>query len=365
MKVGILTLPLHKNYGGILQAYALQNYLQKNGFEVVLIDRQWNVSFLSLIKKNVKKKLLINSHLVSQEIVKNTTYFIDKYFVPKTEILDSEKKLSKIVTKLNLDAIIVGSDQVWRLEYTGDTAMNFFLDFVKKTKTKKISYAASFGEDVWEHEPEITNEVKSLLNKFVAVSVREDSSIELCKNHFKVDVKHHIDPTMLLTKQDYDKLIAIENEPKSKGNVLIYMLDINSDRKKTIDAVVDRIGGSAFSVNVKSTNINDKVEDRTYPTVTSWLRGFQDAEFVVTDSFHGCVFSIIFNKPFIGYGNVGRGLSRFNSLFRMFGLENRLILKYSDLNQDLILEKIDWNTINSKLELFRKDSLEYFKQNIK
>ena len=364
MRVGILTLPLHKNYGGILQAYALQKYLHYKGYEVILLDRQWNKSYLDYLKELLKKALFRKKINAGKQIGKHSSYFIRKYF-NKTKIINSEIELKKEVDKLNLDAIIVGSDQVWRLEYTKDFSMNYFFDFLTESDVKKISYAASFGEDSWKHSEEITKKVSQLLSKFNAISVREDSSIQLCKENFDVSVEHHIDPTMLLTADDYKELIDIENEPKSKGDVLVYMLDVNNDKQKTIDAVVNTIGGSAFSVNVKSTNPNDKLEDRIYPTVTSWLKGFQDAKFVITDSFHGCVFSIIFNIPFIAYGNVGRGLSRFDSLFRMFGLENRFILEFNDLDLNLIKENVDWALINSKLAVFRKDSEEYFKQNIK
>ena len=142
------------------------------------------------------------------------------------------------------------------------------------------------------------------------------------------------------------------------------MLDINSDRQKTIDTISHYIGGTPFSVNVKSVNPDHKIQDRIYPSVTSWLKGFKDAKFVITDSFHGSIFSIIFNKPFVAYGNVRRGLSRFHSLFRMFGLENRFILKHSDLDISLLSEDIDWERINSKLRTFRSNSEEYFKRNI-
>lgn len=359
MKIGILTLPLHKNYGGILQAYALQNYLQKNGYEVILLDRQWDNVFFDHFK-TVLKKVLIRKKMNSQkEIGKHISYFVNKY-ISKTKVLDSEKKLMKTVDKLKLDAIVVGSDQVWRLEYTGAFSMNYFFDFLNDSNIKKLSYAASFGEDSWVHNSETTNNVKNLLSKFNAISVREDSSIDLCQKNFNVSVQHHIDPTMLLEKEDYINLTKLEKEPKSKGDILIYMLDINLDRQKTIDVICKHIKGTLFSVNVKSIDSNDKLENRIYPTVTSWLKGFQDAKFVITDSFHGSVFAILFNKPFIAYGNAGRGLSRFNSLFRMFGLENRFILKNSDLDINLLNEEIDWKSINAKLSTYRLNSKEFF-----
>jgi exopolysaccharide biosynthesis predicted pyruvyltransferase EpsI len=362
-KIGILTLPLHNNYGGLLQAFALQKYLNGNGYEAVLIDRQWNRSAKDNMKSFIKKLLFKNRINSQKKIEEHTSYFINKY-INKTKVLDSERKLLKLVKSLHLDAVVVGSDQVWRLEYTKKFSMNFFFDFLSNnSKIKKLSYAASFGEDTWNHDRHVTNKVSDLLSKFTAISVREDSSVNLCKTNFNVTVQHHIDPTMLLKIDDYKRLIKAENEPETQGDVLIYMLDINQDRQKTIDAVCSSLKGILFSVNVKSINPKGALQDRIYPSVTSWLKGFQDAKFVVTDSFHGSVFAILFNKPFIAYGNVGRGLSRFNSLFKMFGLEHRFIMKHDDLDLDLLKEQIDWEKVNTKLQNYRFLAEKYFKNN--
>lgn len=363
-KIGILTLPLHTNYGGLLQAYALQKYLNENGYNAVLLDRQWNISTKSHLKKIIKKVLFKNKEEELKEIRKNTTYFTHNYILPKTKILDSEKKLRKTVDKLDLDAVIVGSDQVWRLEYTVGFSNNYFLDFLESNNIKRLSYAASFGEDTWKHSKEVTEIVKQLLEKFNKVSVREDSSLQLCKDYFNIEAEHHLDPTMLLGRSHYEKIVKNEKEPDSEGDVLIYMLDINEDRQKTIDDVVSHFKGKAFSINVKSTNANDNTEDRIYPTVTNWLKGFMDAKYVITDSFHGSVFAILFNKPFITYGNYERGLSRFNSLFRTFNLENRLILNYSELEKDILEQEIDWDAVNKTIETCRINSKKYFDKSI-
>ncbi len=101
------------------------------------------------------------------------------------------------------------------------------------------------------------------------------------------------------------------------------------------------------------------MENRIYPRVTQWFKGFADAQFVVTDSFHGCVFSIIFNKPFVAVGNKHRGLTRFNSLFRQFGLEDRLVLSQEDLREELFSVAINYNRVNEVLDRERKKSHDY------
>ena len=356
-KIGVLTLPLHKNYGGLLQAYALLVCLKKLDYETVLLNRKPNSS---IIKNFLRSIVYFKRERNIKQAEKNTRYFIEKYINPKTEILNSNNKINNIVAKLNLYGIVVGSDQVWRNGYSNGFYLNYFFDFIQDNSIKKVSYAASFGEDQWKESKELTNNVTKLLQDFDKVSVREKSSLKLCKENFNVDSEQHLDPTLLLTPDEYKTLFNEEKEPISKGDVLVYMLDINDDRQKTIGYVSEYLKGKAFSVNSKGISGNENHE-KVYPTVTSWLRGFYDAKFVVTDSFHGTIFSILFNKPFVAYGNVDRGLSRFISVLKMFGLENRLILKYDDLDDEMLTKKIDWKNINDKLKVHRERSFDYLK----
>jgi exopolysaccharide biosynthesis predicted pyruvyltransferase EpsI len=101
------------------------------------------------------------------------------------------------------------------------------------------------------------------------------------------------------------------------------------------------------------------IEDCIFPPATAWLRGFMDAEFVVTDSFHGTVFSILFNKPFIAIGNQDRGLARFSSLLKLFNLENRLIQTSTDIDDKLLHEKINWEKVNAILREKKEQSLRF------
>lgn len=364
-RIGILTLPLNNNFGGLLQSYALQKYLNENGNDAILIDRRHNQSNFNWVKVLLKKYFFKKKYIQFVEnnitISVNTKKFRDKYISPKTEEIFSEKSLNKIVKDNQFDAVIVGSDQVWRLEYATDLTHNMFLDFITKSKTKKVSYAASFGVGSWEHGNETTHVIKNLIRKFDYVSVREDSGVKICKEIFDTDAKQHIDPTMLLTPEDYIDLVAKENEPKRKGTILTYMLDNSEERKFLVNKIQEEIKGKVFNINVKSKKITDPIEDRIFPTVTSWLRGFIDAEFAIVDSFHGCVFSILFNKPFIAFGNKKRGLTRFTSLLKLFDLEDRLIVDPKDLTKEIICSEIDWEKTNKILENCRVDSENFLK----
>ena len=133
--------------------------------------------------------------------------------------------------------------------------------------------------------------------------------------------------------------------------------------KKVISFVEQELSITAFSVNSKYEDPNAPLEERIQPPVETWLRGFYDADFVVTDSFHACVFSILFEKPFIVYGNKERGMARFHSLLSIFGLENRLIIN-SATAQKVIAEPIDWNAVNVRKKEWQEKSLNFLKNNL-
>ncbi|MCD6366943.1 MAG: polysaccharide pyruvyl transferase family protein, partial [Bacteroidales bacterium] len=348
MKIGILTLRLHFNYGGILQAYALQTYLKKQGHEVWLINKAGyrlnqdsaKETFFHLVKILLGRKYSsLQDDFDSAIICKHTSEFIQKYISPITPPIYNAAAL-KWLEIYNFDAIIVGSDQVWSKRFGGINS--YFLDFVT-SNTKKIAYSASFGEDKWLFSNKRTLTIRKLVKKFDAVSVREDSGVVLCKKYLGINATHLIDPTMLLTKDDYFRLCELENTSRSDGDLLLYLLDENRFEWGLKIAKFNKL--NPFSVRSKTEDKTASIEDRIYPPITNWLRGFYDAKFVVTDSFHGCIFSIIFNKPFIVIEHGIAGNARMHSLLKMFGLETRMIHREDQLTEKLMSEKIDFNPI--------------------
>lgn len=329
-KIGILTLPLRRNYGGILQAYALKVVLKRLGHDSILITRPKDVWELRM-----KKEYAIMAQFVKP--------FIDKH-LPQIVV--------KSVFHLNIskfNAIIVGSDQVWRSRYARNI-MNMFLDFVPKdSKCRKVAYAASFGISKWNFSPKQTTRIAALAKQFNAISVREDSGVALCRKYLGVNALHVLDPTMLLTAQDYIQLLQIGRILPSKGQLLVYLLDMRSDKKKVVDIMASNKNYTPFFVNSQSENIHLPTKKRISLPLEQWLRGFLDTKLVFTDSFHGCVFSIIFNKPFIVYGNELRGMARFNSLLKTFGLENQYILSSEELKEQLEND-INWEKVNERME---------------
>jgi len=380
MRIGIITQPLHTNYGGLLQNYALQQALNRLGHEPITLDQDfYNPSILRIYLACIKTFILRLfgkgknrtypyhvSKTQKSTIRKNTDYFINKYIV-KTQVLDTIEQFRKSTIDKQLDALVVGSDQVWRPIYNRNVLCSFF-DFAKDLSIKRLAYAASFGVDFWEFSQQQTEQAKELIRDFDAVSVREHSGIDLCRKYLYCDAVHVLDPTMLLDKEDYIRLVEEENEPISKGNLFTYILDESDEKKLIIEKVATELNLQPFTSmpkhKINKDTIKIDLKDCIYPPVTQWLYAFMDAKFVVCDSFHGAVFSVIFNKPFLIIGNKERGMTRFYSLLDTFGLRNRMIDSITDV--ELIVDApINWEKVNQIREKMKNYSLEYLKINLK
>lgn len=358
MKIGILTLPLHTNYGGILQAYALQTVLERMGHEVCLIEKKSKVIPFPLWKAPLVygKRILrnITGHpfpiFYEQKIKRETPIvrrftdeFIHKYI--KRRIVNDFSEIKEG----DFDTIVVGSDQIWRPKYFPHIE-HAYLDFTNGWRIKRIVYAASFGTDEWEYTSEQTERCAKLLELFDSVSVREKSGVSLCREHFHITPEHVLDPTMLLSADDYINLFKAANTPASKGSLLCYILDETPGKTALVNKIAEERHLVPFRVNSKVENPMAPLTERIQPPLEQWLRGFYDAEFVVTDSFHACVFSILFNKPFVVIGNAARGMSRFTSLLETFRLNNRLLI---NMNAILSLDDINWQEVNAILGVKR------------
>jgi hypothetical protein len=355
MKTALLTLPLHSNYGGILQAYALQEALKRMGHEAILIKENsrfqfplWKYPKRVLCKYILRKKDSIDVFYEQkrEKLGQNTRIFIDKNIQTK-DFLQVKKN------KKDFGAIIVGSDQIWRPKYYKNIE-KAYLSFAKNWKIKRIAYAASFGTDEWEYTDKQTENCKNLLKLFDAVSIREKSGVELCKKHFDINAVQVLDPTMLLDVSHYISLIEKEKVEKSMGNLFVYVLNKN----KVADKIEQEISSTLNLIPFYSSTDSVKalIADRKTTKVENWLRSFYDAEFVLTDSFHACVFSILFNKPFVVYGNSSRGLSRFDSLLQLFNLENREISTGAINLEQILNSPVNWSKVNKIIEEQREIS---------
>lgn len=374
-KIAILTQPLGRNYGGIIQNYALQMVLKKMGFDPVTINRHKNREFskLKIYLFNLKmKRLRLSKPLNDYPKFLTTTERIDIYqenfsFINQhlelTERLDSNSKFYRFFEKKQYDAFIVGSDQTWRPKYSPNI-YQYFLDFLyeKNTAPRKIAYASSFGTSEWEFTEEQTITVKKLVKQFDAVSVREDSGVVLCKNYLDIEAEHVLDPTLLLAADDYRKLYDSKSLPKGSG-IFSYILDNNAEKNAVIGKIADFYGEKVFNIFPQAAYDSKPIMFQTmrYSSPAVWLKSFDDADFVITDSFHGTVFAILYSKPFIVISNHKRGSVRFTSLLRPLELEHRLLQSSDEITLELLEEKIDFARVTTRLDILREQSLNFLR----
>ena len=359
MRVSILTQPLFRNYGGILQNYALQTVLKRLGHNPVTIDYiripnygKWLLSCFKSIWLLVRTRHWRETppfpkwwrptavkKFVADNI--NTTETVHSYY-------------TGILKKAGAEAIIIGSDQVWRPVYNKGTLNNMFLDFAQTVNIPKLAYAASFGVDKWEYNEQQTAECKKLVQQFKAVSVREQSGIALCKQYFEKEAVWVLDPTLLLEKEDYESLIQASQPNTSKKPYLAcYILNLNADEK----AFAKKIAANK-KLEVKFIT----AEQDMSLSIEEWLAIFHNADFVMTDSFHGTVFSILFQKDFFTIVNEARGASRFHSLLGALGLSDRIV---TDCKKDVAITSIDYTNVLIVLNKKREESLCFLSNNIK
>ena len=286
------------NYGAILTCYALQEQLK-------------------LLKKDTKIVFYLMNDYYKKQFSNNISdIFAKKYFnlTDRCDNLNDLKKLNELT-----ETFIVGSDQVWRHIYNnGDN--KFYLNFVKSNK-KKIAYAVSFGTDSFEGNEEETELAKFYINNFDYISVREKDGTDICKNTFNVNAAWVLDPVFLLDSNYYDELI---NNCQNKRNDTDYICSYILDQSKIANTLLDKIKNVYKKDNIF--NMIDGSKQNIKISVEEWLYNIKNCKLLLTDSFHGVCFAIIFNKPFICLANINRGYSRFKSILELLGLKKQLVV---------------------------------------
>ena len=386
MKIAILTLIGHHNYGNLLQAYALQTMLKRMGHEVTILKREPNYPSFKLLLLRVLSTLKCAIRIFGGNkdfIICNPLAYPNEYKVRKSEAIDysqlklfSEQNLSfspslrrkhslkKYVKKHKFDCFIVGSDQVWREAYTPDI-YNYFLDFLSEDdKSLKISYAASFGTN---NEPISADKLPycvELSKRFNAISVREQSAIDLVHKYFHLSAVQVLDPTLLLDPIDYYKLINDRDKDKGKGALVSYIFDKDQEKDNIISTCQNKL--SCNHIDLMNLLVNKKGCKQMY-SISEWLATITNAKFIVTDSFHGCVFSILFRKQFVIIANEYRGSERLKSILEIFSLQNRLFYSLEDFlarKEDVLCNLIDYSIGEQRFNTLRIVSKNFLNVNI-
>ena len=348
--IGLLSFHRAKNYGAVLQAYALQKSIEKEGKDCEYINIRFNSpqgnqqenrkTFLQKFK-NIKRKLL----LIYRS--KKFCAFCEKYLKVSQESYLGD---SNICDMDKYDSYIVGSDQVWNLRLTKETK-SFLLHFVSDNK-RKNSYASSFGVDSLPEKYERI--IEKYLPRFENISVREQQGAELIKKITGIDAVVCLDPTLLLTKQEWT---SIEKKSIYKNYVFICAMDDTDTLIERAREIAKKNKLRILAVGLKK---NYKGVKNIYAaSPEQWLGLINNAHTVVTNSFHGTAFSINLNKEFfVEYLPEGWTVnSRLENIVKLFGIEDRVIGNSAEYSKE-----IEFTAINEKLISERKKSLKYLRR---
>lgn len=355
MNIGILTRHAVTNYGSLFQSYALQSEIEKLGHNATIINyvpsNELGGALAFSLAKNKKKE---------QKTLKKIVYFLYQYpsclytFIVfkkyRKKLLKETKEFktsSKIEKELNdINVYCTGSDQVWNvLNNNGDDA--YFFSFLSDNK-KRISYASSFGgnEFYFKEVLKYTN----LLEKYSFITVRENSGVEILKR-LGIKGRKVIDPTLLLTNSEWNELLP--KKEKKHNYILIYQLNKNSEFDKYAKEISKITGLEIIRISTMFYQIFNCGRFIYLPKPEEFLWYIKNAEYMLTDSFHGTCFSIQFRTKFIEFLP-----PKFNErnldILKSVNLEDRILNDYNDYS--ILNKSIDWNTVHQKLSLERDKS---------
>ncbi len=358
MKVGILTFHRANNHGAVLQAYALQEIIRSMGHEVEIIDyKQENIA------KNYRKIRINFTGLAPfiRSVASTAFHFRDFYLCEKNfnsfrkENLLISKESYDSLEKINgYDAYISGSDQVWNLKLTGYDK-SFFLNF--DSKGKKVSYAASLGVDTLSIEDK--EFIRKYIDNFDSISVREASAQDILSSLTTKKITRVLDPTLLADKQIWNKFVR---ENKYGEYIFVYPLGPLKDLVRIASEISDRLGTKIMFLTARriQTTLNKKHIRKKEICPSEFISLLYNAKFIVTNSFHGTAFSIIFNKDFVTMPQKETG-TRMIELLRLLNLENRIITNKDNI--DLIIKnRIDYRLTNEILNNEKMKSQDFLKK---
>ena len=353
-KTATITFQNANNYGALLQAYALHKTITKLGVENHVLNYQCEYmgkpyGLAALRRKGIIRFLLgIAYHIVRMP---RRAKFAE---------IRSQMNITPILSRNDLmtledqyDCFIAGSDQVWNDGIT-NLDPSFFFDFIKNPE-KKLSFAASFGFEIMSDA--LKTEYKKLLNDFSSYNMRESSGVEIIKSLLNKPANLVLDPTLLLTCDDYN---IIAQPPKIKDKyILVYQITVSSFLLNTVRKIAKSTGYKVVTIPFPLGGfIRAKTNFSAGPR--EWIGLIRDAEIVVTDSFHGCCFSILYNKNF--HAIITGAGTRIYNLLDVFNLNDCLYKPGSELKLE---RNIDWEEINDNIDKERNNSLNILKEMLK
>lgn len=336
MKIKLLTFSGTPNYGALLQTYALCEVLGSWGHQVDLLK-------VLLYKPSLKNTL--RCYLYDRFMLRFQKHYLPAY----VKIGDIDREA----------VYIVGSDQVWNPHFMTLHGLLFFFDFLPD-EVKRISYAASFGEQDLKYTDRIKERIRALLSKFSAVSVRESFAVEVCRENFKIVPGLVLDPTLLLT--DYSRISG----PVTKQNTLVSFKFVQSpEYDRLLEILAGKSNLKINRLDRKFIKIRNKGYINRHVSVNDWVKAIAECEMLVTDSFHGVAFALIHRKQFIVLPSVKSRMGRVVSLLRLLGIVDRYYDSVDEVYRRLDrMELIDYKRVGGLLDKERERSLRFLQNSL-
>lgn len=362
MKIGLLTFHSAHNYGAVLQAYATQEKVKELGHTIEVV--QYNPDYL------IKQKLFPVSK--NNSLVVNIKLIVEGFLTLTSKILRRKKFESFIHTKLELsakkyfsnpfpsnfdyDVFIMGSDQIWNCKLTKGFDPVYLGNFDTKPTAKKITYAASMSHYALSESQE--NEFSSLIENFNEISVREEDLQTYLSKKYNKKSTVVVDPTFLLSATQWSSMA--EKPKTTQKYVLVYSVDLRNEALRIAQKIAKEIQAEVIELSM---NVDKNALKNKYQTTSpeGYVGLFENAAFVVTSSFHGTAFSVIFNKPFYSIAHGSDKDSRQKTILNNLGVLDRFIAK--DSNPGFMT--LDYTIPNQKLNVLRENSVQFLVNSLK
>ena len=364
MRIGIITYHWAYNYGAVMQAYALQTHLEKLGHIVEFINYIPINQTVGVLRKYIGRNFESTKLKWKTSRRELSFYpFISRLNIGSIKYI-SHQELLDLPPKY--DIYICGSDQIWNYDLVSSTPEKkgishpYYLDFGDET-AQRLAYAPSFGSV--NIPDEVKEEVKKCLNKFHSISVREKSGVEIIKSLGFKNVKWMPDPTFLLKKADY---LDIETSRinDNQGFIYSYILEEQDEMAKKVLTLVSDMNNKTIYNVFMGTIIKGRNYKNIIPSPEQWLHYINNADFVVTNSFHSTVFSLIFHRPFITIPLGGRASvrnERIISLLDSLGLSTRLLWEYDEIAiLEIRKQSINWEIVDKTINKWRENANNFF-----
>lgn len=322
-----------KNWGSMMTSFAINRVLTKMGKSVLMLP--WpSMNHVSNEKQGEYVRTIADNY----------------YFEARNTLLSDYSRFNK-----HCDMFLVGSDQLWNWWSNRDIGTYYyFLDFADD-EHKKISYSTSFGHTTGYYPKEMKLKISYLLHRFDAISVREKSGVSILKDNFDVDAQLTMDPVFLCDLEDYDNVVKLSKVVFDEKYVLGYLLNPSDEKLKTLEMIANKKGLKCRLI-LDGQSDSGTSEWKDYDNVLQlnkvedWLAYFKNAEYIVTDSFHGFCYSIIFSKQMIVFPNKQRGTARFETIGQITGLDSRFVYDYYQVEKaELWNEEINFSKVQAAL----------------